>query len=81
MTPPAPSAPPTPTKVSKRDFGAIHLLLLVPLVLCMAVPFYNRVEPHLLGFPFFYWFQFVTIPISVLCTLAVFMHDRKKGQR
>lgn len=48
------------------------LLVLVPLT--MWVPLYNRVEPTLAGFPFFYWFQLLTIIIgAALAALAYFM--------
>lgn len=41
------------------------ILLLVPCVAALAVPFYNRIEPELFGFPFFYWFNLVLVPVSV----------------
>jgi hypothetical protein len=53
-----------------------YLLLLVPLVL-LWVPFYNRIEPSLAGIPFFYWYQIVWIPITVILTLIVYRLDRR----
>jgi len=53
----------------------------VPIVICLAVPFYNTTEPELFGIPFFYWFQLAIIPIGVACTLAVFVAGRKGGKR
>ena len=53
-----------------------YLLLLLPLVL-LWVPFYNRIEPNLAGIPFFYWYQIVWIPITVLLTLIVCRLDRR----
>jgi ABC-type microcin C transport system permease subunit YejE len=48
------------------------LLVLVPLT--MWVPLYNRVEPTFIGFPFFYWFQLLTIIIgAALAALAYFV--------
>jgi hypothetical protein len=50
------------------------LLILVPLT--MWVPLYNRVEPSLAGFPFFYWFLLLEIVIgAVLTALAYFVTD------
>jgi len=43
------------------------LLILVCLV-TFAVPFYNRIEPTLFGFPFFYWFQLGWIFVSMIVT-------------
>ena len=42
-----------------------YLLLLIPCVLALSVPFYNNIEPRLLGFPFFYWFNLLLVPVSV----------------
>jgi hypothetical protein len=30
------------------------------------VPFYNSWEPSLFGFPFFYWYQFLWVPLTSL---------------
>jgi energy-coupling factor transporter transmembrane protein EcfT len=35
------------------------LLLLIPFVALLWVPFYNRLDPAVFGIPFFYWYQFV----------------------
>lgn len=35
------------------------LLLLIPFIATLAVPVYNRSEPTLFGFPFFYWYLFL----------------------
>lgn len=36
-------------------------LLLVPFLATLAVPIYNRTEPVLWGFPFFYWYLFACL--------------------
>src|SRR6202008_607704 len=46
-----PTMPPAPEK----SLGSWALLLLLPFVALLWVPFYNSIEPTLLGFPFFYW--------------------------
>ena len=56
------------------------LLLLVPCVLALAVPLYNRDAPRLFGFPFFYWALFLLVPLSALFVYAVFRLDRAKGK-
>jgi hypothetical protein len=40
-------------------------LLLIPFVGLLAVPLYNLRDPVLFGFPFFYWYQFVWVPVTV----------------
>src|SRR5437763_16808053 len=42
------------------------ILLLVPFVGLLWVPFYNSLEPALFGFPFFYWYQLAWVPLSSL---------------
>jgi hypothetical protein len=41
-------------------------LLLVPYIGLLCVPLYNTRQPELFGFPFFYWYQFLWIPITVV---------------
>ena len=53
-----------------------YILLLIPCVLALATPFYNMMEPQLFGFPFFYWFNLLLVPISVLFIYAA---DRMEG--
>lgn len=47
-----------------------YILLLIPCVLALAVPFYNVIEPRAFGFPFFFWFNLVLIPISMVFIYA-----------
>ena len=48
------------------------LLLLIPFFALLAVPLYNVREPELLGFPFFYWYQLMWLPLSALITYIVY---------
>jgi hypothetical protein len=43
-----------------------YILLMIPCLLAVATPFYNSVEPQVFGFPFFYWFNLLLVPISVV---------------
>jgi peptidoglycan/LPS O-acetylase OafA/YrhL len=56
-----------------------NLLLLVPLLLTLFPGFYNKKNPQLFDIPFFYWWQFLCIPIGVLCVIVVFRMTR--GER
>jgi hypothetical protein len=53
-----------------------YWLLLVPLFGVLIPPIYNRADPELIGIPFFYWYEMVWIPISVLCTVLVYRKTR-----
>jgi Protein of unknown function (DUF3311) len=63
------------SRVTGLVFNPWNLLLLVPFVL-LITPLYNRTEPELLGMPFFYWFQFAAVPLSVLMTVIVYRMTR-----
>jgi len=47
--------------LSTRDKTAIGVLLAIPLLALLIVPIYARSGPQLLGFPFFYWYQFAWV--------------------
>ena len=49
----------------------LHLLLLIPFVALLWVPFYNAREPVLWGFPFFYWYLLLWVPLASLITWSV----------
>jgi hypothetical protein len=53
-----------------------YWLLLVPLLGVLITPIYNSADPTLIGIPFFYWYQMVWIPISVVCTVVVYRKTR-----
>jgi hypothetical protein len=53
-----------------------QLLLVVPFIATLWVPFYNSLEPRVFGIPYFYVYQFAWIPISVLLTVIVYFATR-----
>ena len=62
-----------------RDRTPANWLLLVPLLLVIWPPLYNRVDPTLFGIPFFYWFQLAVIPVGVVCTTLVYRATMRRG--
>jgi uncharacterized RDD family membrane protein YckC len=57
-----------------------YLLLVVPFIAILWVPFYASGTPELFGFPFFYWYQFLWILISALLTTVVYFATREPGE-
>ncbi len=57
----------------------VRLLLLLPFVGLMIVPFYNIKDPSLFGFPFFYWYQLAWVPLTSLLTFIVYRSMRHDG--
>ncbi|SAL43443.1 DUF3311 domain-containing protein [Caballeronia humi] len=47
-------------------------LLIIPWIGAVSVPFYNKIEPELWGFPFFYWFQLLWVLVSAAITAVVY---------
>ena len=61
--------PPPPEPPDDRPYhSAWQWLLLIPVVLPLLTPLYNRLDPQLFGVPFFYWCQlaFVLVDIAVI---------------
>ena len=49
-----------------------RLLLLIPFIAVLWVPFYNNVEPAVAGVPFFYWYQLLWIILSAVIIAIVY---------
>lgn len=63
-------------RVTGLVFNPWNLLLIVPFVVLLT-PLYNMESPEFIGMPFFYWFQFLVIPVGVLCTIIVYRMTKK----
>ena len=55
---------------------AWYLLLALPFMGLLWVPLYASEAPKLLGFPFFYWYQFAWVPVTAALTWIVFARTR-----
>ena len=72
------SSPVTHEKNKKKRFFVmkyLNLLLLLPFVGLLWMPLYDRADPVLFGFPFFYWYQFAWVPVTSVIIWIVW----KKG--
>jgi uncharacterized RDD family membrane protein YckC len=52
------------------------LLLIVPFIALLWVPFYSSIEPTLAGFPYFYWYQFLWVILGAILTAIVYFMNR-----
>ena len=59
-------APPT----NKALIAVASVLLAIPIIALLWVGSYARETPKLLGFPFFFWYQFLWVFICAACTYA-----------
>jgi len=55
-----------------KGAGPWAWLLLLPFAALLWVPFYNDREPSFAGFPFFYWYQFLWVPLTSLLIYLVY---------
>lgn len=56
-------------------------LLLAPLALLIYPGVYARATPSLLGFPFFYWYQFAAVMVTALLTGLVYFATRSRAEK
>jgi hypothetical protein len=69
------SAAPT----SRRSIGlwvVIVVILIPPVVVPLWVPLYDKADPTLWGFPFFYWFQFLLVICAAILTVVAYLLSR-----
>jgi hypothetical protein len=69
------------TERSTETRSPVAWLLLVPVVLVLWPPLFNKITPELFGIPFFYWYQLAVIPIGVVCTTIVYRATTRRGGR
>jgi hypothetical protein len=63
----------TPTKI------AVGAILAVGIIVPLLVSTYDRVEPRLFGFPFFYWYQLLWVFLAAgLCALSFWLLRREQ---
>lgn len=74
------SSDPEASERSSVDRSPASWLLLVPILLVIWPPLYNRTDPELFGIPFFYWFQLAVIPVGVTCTVIAYRATRRGGR-
>jgi hypothetical protein len=67
---------PTLAKSALEDFMR-RLLLIIPFIGLLWVPFYNSIEPQLWGFPFFYWYQFIWVFVTAGLIWVVYQGEKR----
>jgi len=80
MTSPRSSATDGPPSTRRPTTGAwtvVGVLLGIGIVVPLLVFLYDMEEPTLGGFPFFFWFQFMLIPIVSALTWTAFKISEK----
>ena len=82
MTPVTDTRPPPPARTSSRGrWILICVLLTPPVVLPLLVGIYDRPDPTLFGFPFYFWFQLALIPVAVVLTVTAYYLAKEAERR
>lgn len=53
----------------------LNALLILPFIGLLWLPFYNFSAPSLFGFPFFYWYQLLWVPLTSLIIFIVYKRN------
>ncbi|GAA2150090.1 hypothetical protein GCM10009844_30620 [Nocardioides koreensis] len=73
---------PRPSGDSSRGLWVLILVLLAPaVVIPLLVPLYDKTDPTLWGFPFFFWAQLAMIPAAVVLTVASYYLAKSADRR
>lgn len=78
-----PSAPPDRRgpSATRKVWVVVGLLLAVGVVVPLLVGTYDSEAPEVAGFPFFYWYQFLLIPIVSALTYIAFKLSESATER
>jgi uncharacterized protein DUF3311 len=60
------------TQTKRSGWSWWYLLFVIQVAVALWPPFYNRIEPTLMGIPFFYWFQLLWVIVSAFFTAIVY---------
>jgi hypothetical protein len=65
-----------PARTHRGIWIVIAVLLAAALIGTLWVPFYNHLTPALGGFPFFYWYQLLWVPIVAILSALAYLLSR-----
>lgn len=57
--------------MSNHYYVAMFIGAIIILIVYSLFPLYNKVNPQLLGLPFFYWYQIVMLGFSTIISLVI----------
>ena len=67
------SRPSPPAQTSSRGLWTLICVLLAPAVVVpLLVGLYDRTDPEVFGFPFYFWAQMMMIPLAVVLTVIAY---------
>ena len=73
--------PARPGSSAGGRWALIYVLLAPAVILPLLVGLYDREDPTFLGFPFYYWFQFLLIPCAAAFTVTAYFLAKEAVRR
>lgn len=70
-----------PSSSSRALWILVGVLLVPPIVVPLLVGLYDKDDPRLWGFPFYYWFQFLLIPCAAVFTVSAYYVAKEAVRR
>jgi hypothetical protein len=55
----------------------LRILFVLPFISMLWVSSYNKIEPEIWGFPFYYWYQLLWVLISAAIAGAVYLVEHR----
>jgi membrane protein implicated in regulation of membrane protease activity len=74
-------AQPRTARTHAGTWIVIAIVLAAALIGTLWVPFYNHLTPTLGGFPFFYWYQLMWVPIVAILSAIAYLLTRRMERR
>ena len=71
---------PTKSPQANKKSPAIWALLSVPYLALCFPQVYARATPTLLGFPFFYWYQFLWVILTSMILAVVYLRIKEREE-
>jgi hypothetical protein len=68
-----PTPAPRPNPLPRGAAVLAGVLLAIPILALLIVKIYAHEDPHLWGFPFFYWYQFAWVFVASGFTYAAYL--------
>ncbi|UOF89968.1 DUF3311 domain-containing protein [Fodinisporobacter ferrooxydans] len=62
----------------KSELTAWHLLLIIPFIATLWMPFYASKDPVIWGIPYFYFYQSLWVVISAILTGIVYFATKNR---
>ncbi|MEM2082756.1 MAG: DUF3311 domain-containing protein [Candidatus Bathyarchaeia archaeon] len=67
------------SKGMSKEKKAVIIAAIPPIILILGAPFVNRIEPWVLGMPFFFFWHFVWLIIGPLFLTAAYLVRTRGG--